>query len=36
MGLSRALVEPVIITVATTGGGTTREQTPYLPSLRTR
>jgi 3-keto-5-aminohexanoate cleavage enzyme len=24
-------VEPVIITVATTGGGTTREQTPYLP-----
>lgn len=24
-------MEPVIITVATTGGGTTREQTPYLP-----
>jgi 3-keto-5-aminohexanoate cleavage enzyme len=24
-------VEPVIVTVATTGGGTTREQTPYLP-----
>jgi 3-keto-5-aminohexanoate cleavage enzyme len=25
------LVEPLIITVATTGGGTTREQTPFLP-----
>lgn len=24
-------MEPVIITVATTGGGTTREQTPHLP-----
>ena len=25
------MMEPLIITVATTGGGTTREQTPFLP-----
>lgn len=31
MAPSAAPTEPLIITVATTGGGTTREQTPYLP-----